>query len=179
MEQHEEILWARPAEFLASEEVPPLEHSYGKNAADLRAQALAAALDGARAALGSFYFAFNHRSMEALASIWADDPLASLNNPVGGITRGLADIIAIYMRIFAGPARVWVEFHDNVEFASADTVVFAGRERGEFLRDGTTVALHIRIPTEVAREAFFKDPEYLAAKPLLKRSTVNIARLVP
>jgi uncharacterized protein (DUF1330 family)/ketosteroid isomerase-like protein len=264
-----------------------LEYSYGKGASDLRAQALSPTVDGARAALQSFYFAFNHRSIEALESIWADDPLISLNNPVGGIIRGLPDIRALYARIFDGPAQVWVELYDIVEYASTDTVVFAGRERGEFLRDGTKVALHIRttrifrylgadrgwrqvhhhgsiddagelaryqravrgestpsaplvfvlnirdsdtyreyreriapimsrygvgvraeyqvaatlhsvtseqqaagedqvnrlavfqFPTEAVREAFFKDPEYLAAKPLLERATLNITKLVP
>lgn len=103
-----------------------------------------ATLDGARAALETFYHAFNQRSLEVLAAVWADDDLIALNNPLGGILRGAHDIRELYRRLFSGPARVWVEFHDIVEYASRDVVVFAGRERGEFARDGDVVDLHIR-----------------------------------
>lgn len=76
--------------------------------------------------------------------MWAPGNLVSLDNPLGGIVRSLEEIRAIYGRIFGGPARVWVEFHDVVEYADATSVVFAGRERGEFARDGRTVPLAIR-----------------------------------
>ncbi|KDA52908.1 hypothetical protein EG19_08710 [Thermoanaerobaculum aquaticum] len=118
--------------------------TYGRDAADRRVEAREPTLEGARAALECFYFAFNNRSLEALAAVWAQNPLISLNNPLGGITRGIDDICALYQRIFDGPARVWVEFYDVVEYAGQDMVVFAGRERGELTQDGVTVPLAIR-----------------------------------
>jgi hypothetical protein len=38
---------------------------------------------------------------------------------------------------------VWVELWDIVEYVGHDTVVFAGRERGEFTQDGRTIPLEI------------------------------------
>lgn len=121
-----------------------LSQTYGRDSLDRRVEAREPTLDGARAALEHFYFAFNLRSLDAIEAAWAQGPLISLNNPLGGIMRGLDDIRALYRRIFGGPAWVWVEFYDVVEYAGRDTVVFAGRERGEFTRDGRTVPLAIR-----------------------------------
>jgi hypothetical protein len=121
-----------------------LSRTYGRDAQDRRMQSRDATIAGARAALECFYCAFNQRSREMLAAVWAPDPLASLNNPLGGIVRGIDAIDALYARVFEGAARVWVELHDIVEYASDDTVIFAGRERGEFSRDGVTVPLAIR-----------------------------------
>ena len=59
-------------------------------------------------------------------------------------TCGRDEIRELYRRIFAGPAQVWVELHGLVEYFTTGTVVFAGRERGEFVRDGQTVPLAIR-----------------------------------
>lgn len=117
---------------------------YGRNAIDRRVEARQPTLEGARAALECFYFAFNHRSLDAFETVWAQGPLISLSNPLEEIMRGLDDIRALYQRIFAGPAQVWVEFYDVVEYVGQDTVVFAGRERGEFMRDGRTIPLAIR-----------------------------------
>lgn len=99
---------------------------------------------GALAALETFYYAFNHRSLEALSSVWLDDPLVQLNNPLGGILRGADAIRSLYQRVLTGPARVWVEFADIVQFRLGDAIVFAGRERGEFAVGGTVVPLAIR-----------------------------------
>ncbi|HBB40200.1 MAG: DUF4440 domain-containing protein [Nitrospirae bacterium CG18_big_fil_WC_8_21_14_2_50_70_55] len=118
--------------------------SYGRAALDLRDEARAPALEGARAALESFYFAFNQRSLAALEGVWAPGPLSALANPLGGIVRGIAEIRALYQRIFDGPARVWVEFYDVVEYVGEESVVFAGRERGEFTRAALTLPLAIR-----------------------------------
>jgi hypothetical protein len=121
-----------------------LSRTYGRAAIDRQVQAREPTLEGARAALECFYFAFNQRSLETLEAVWAQGPLISLNNPLGGIMRGLDDIRVLYQRIFDGPAQVWVEFHDIVEYVGQDTVVFTGRERGEFTRDGRTIPLAIR-----------------------------------
>lgn len=53
-------------------------------------------VEGAHAALETFYHAFNTRSLDLFRQIWVDDPLIQLNNPVGGIVRGAAEIAALY-----------------------------------------------------------------------------------
>lgn len=58
--------------------------------------------------------------------------------------RGIAPIAELYARVFDGPARVWVELHDIVEFDLGGAVVFAGRELGEYELEGTVVPLSIR-----------------------------------
>ena len=121
-----------------------VRYTHGRDARDRREEAREPTTDGARAALESFYHAFNNRSLDVLDAVWAPGELVSLDNPLGGIVRGLEEIRAIYGRIFGGPARVWVEFHDVVEYVDATSVVFAGRERGEFAREGQTVPLAIR-----------------------------------
>lgn len=121
-----------------------LSRTYGRGAIDRRVEAREPTVEGARAALECFYFAFNRRSLDALDAVWAQGPLISLNNPLGGIVRGLEDIRALYQRIFGGAAQVWVEFYDAVEYVGQDTVVFAGRERGEFTHEGRTIPLAIR-----------------------------------
>lgn len=118
--------------------------AYSRDAADRLADAVDPSPFGAAAALETFYHAFNRRSLELLGAVWLDDPLVQLNNPLGGILRGAEAIRSLYARVFDGPARVWVEFGDIVEFRAAGTVVYAGRERGEFTVGATVVPLAIR-----------------------------------
>jgi limonene-1,2-epoxide hydrolase len=125
-------------------EIQAAAGSYGLDAADRRDQARARAVSGARAALESFYFAFNHRSLEVLDGVLAPDDLVTVNNPLGGRSRGREAILALYRRIFSGAARVWVALQDIIEYAATDAVLFAGHERGELTRDGTTLPLSIR-----------------------------------
>lgn len=122
-----------------------LGHGYGRQSANRLSEAGAPGIPGARAALESFYYAFNNGSLEALRQVWIPDPLIRLNNPLGGVTEGSGEITALYDRIFNGPAEVWVEFHDIVEYPlGADAVAYAGRERGQFSNAGRTVDLDIR-----------------------------------
>ncbi len=100
--------------------------------------------EGALAALETFYHGFNTHALALLRQNWLDAPLAQLDNPVGGIMRGAEAVNAVYARIFAGPARVRVEFYDIVAYVSSDMVVFAGRERGTYERDGNSHPLNIR-----------------------------------
>lgn len=92
----------------------------------------------------SFYYAFNHRDLAVLGMVWADHELIQLNNPLGGILRGYEPIAALYSRVFAGSASVWVKLDDIVEFQTDAMVVFAGRETGEFTRNDQTLPLSIR-----------------------------------
>ncbi|MBO0783945.1 MAG: nuclear transport factor 2 family protein [Ktedonobacteraceae bacterium] len=102
------------------------------------------AFEGAAAALETFYHGFNTRTLEVLRQNWLDAPQAQLNNPVGGIKRGLTEVMDVYARIFAGSACVRVEFYDIVAYTSSAMAVFAGRERGTYERDGNVYPLDIR-----------------------------------
>jgi hypothetical protein len=55
---------------------------YGRTAKNRLEEARNPKADGARAALESFYFAFNQRSLEVLRQVWADDAFVQLNNPL-------------------------------------------------------------------------------------------------
>ena len=119
--------------------------SYGPQARNRIAETTEPSSDGARAALETFYFALNNRDAGALRADWTDDPLAQLNNPLGGILRGGEEVAKLYERIFEGPVRVEVTFGDIVEYIGEDHAVFAGRETGTYTRDdGEARPLEIR-----------------------------------
>jgi ketosteroid isomerase-like protein len=119
--------------------------SLGPESRNLLDEATSPGADGALAALESFYFAFNHRDLDAFTQVWTKDALAQLNNPLGGILRGGDAITELYDRVFHGPARVTVTFGDIVEYSGDGHVVFAGRETGEYtVGEGPTVPLSIR-----------------------------------
>jgi len=120
------------------------ESVYGREARNLIQHTRKPGIEGARALLESFYFAFNQRDMAVFAQVWAEHDLIQLNNPLGGILRGYAAIAALYQRVFSGPARVWVELRDIAEFQTGEMVVFAGREQGEFALAGKSIPLSIR-----------------------------------
>jgi ketosteroid isomerase-like protein len=101
-------------------------------------------MEGARAALETFYRAFNTRDLDLLTTVWLDDPLVQLNNPVGGLLRGRDAIADLYARVFQSEAGVWVQFEDIVEVATETCAIFAGRERGEFTAAQETLTLQIR-----------------------------------
>ncbi|MDD2719781.1 MAG: nuclear transport factor 2 family protein [Gallionella sp.] len=124
-----------------------LSHSsrkYGRTAENRIQHAREYGIGGARALVETFYYAFNQRDMEVFAQVWANHELIQLNNPLGGILRGYETIANLYRGILTGPARVWVELDDIVEFESDTMVVFAGRETGEFTRGDKAVSLSIR-----------------------------------
>lgn len=50
-----------------------LAETFGVRARDRREEARASDVSGARAALETFYYAFNQRSAEALGAVWAPD----------------------------------------------------------------------------------------------------------
>jgi len=121
-----------------------IQKTFGRDARDLSERATEPGITGALAALESFYYAFNNGDLEVLRRVWVPNEMIRLNNPLGGIVEGIDPIVAIYDGIFNGPADVWVEFNDIVVYDFGDSAVFAGRERGEFAKNGVTVPLDIR-----------------------------------
>ena len=130
-----------------------LDLEFGTSARDRLAQASDTGFAGALAALETFYAAFNGRDLELLGRIWADGPRVQLNNPLGGLLRGAEPIAALYGRVFHGPVRVWVAFHDVVAYVSPGMVTFAGRERGECKVGDTVLPLAIRTSRVIALTA--------------------------
>ena len=103
-------------------------------------------------ALVQFYRAFNDRDLGLMAENWQDSPEVAMDNPLGGIKRGWPEIRSVYERIFAGAARVQVEFHDYTLHVIGDVFFAVGRERGMFETDGTKLDLAIRT-TRIFRRA--------------------------
>jgi hypothetical protein len=102
---------------------------------NLLADTAAPGIEGARAALETFYYAFNTRSIDLYLQIWADDPLVQVYSPVGGMVRGSAIIAALARRMLSGPARVQTVFEDIVAYITPELEVFTGREHGTYTAD--------------------------------------------
>lgn len=103
-------------------------------------------------ALVQFYRAFNDRDLGLIAENWQDSPDVAMDNPLGGIKRGWPEIRSVYERIFAGSARVQVEFHDYTLHVIGDVFFAVGRERGTFETGSTKLDLAIRT-TRIFRRA--------------------------
>ncbi len=124
---------------------------FGADARHRIAEAAEPGPEGLLAALESFYYALNQRDATVLAAVWSDDDLAQLNNPLGGILRGGEAIVDLYRRIFAGQARLDIEFGDFVEYLGSDHAVVAGRETGTYAVDGSPP-----IPVTIRTSRYFR-----------------------
>ena len=93
--------------------------------------------------------------------------------PLGGIKRGWTEIRSVYERLFNGPARVYVEFHDYTLHVTPELFYAVGRERGRF--ESAEKKLELRIRTsriyrssgglwkQVHHHGSIESPELLAA----------------
>lgn len=95
-------------------------------------------------ALAQFYRAFNGRDLALMAENWEDSADVAMDNPLGGIKRGWPDIRAVYERIFAGAARVQVEFYDYALHVTDGIFYAVGRERGTLVSANSKLDLVIR-----------------------------------
>jgi ketosteroid isomerase-like protein len=98
----------------------------------------------ARGALSEFYRAFNTGDLALMETNWAQSDDAAMDNPVGGIKRGWAEIRSVYERIFTGAAQVQVEFFDYTLHEAAELFWAVGRERGTLTRGDLQLQLAIR-----------------------------------
>ena len=121
-----------------------LQRSFGRDARNQIIKAHERSAEGAIACLETFYYSFNNKDMDTFRSVWYMDRLIQLDNPVGGIVRGITAIEELYSKIFEGPASVWVKFSDIVCYCSGDIVVFAGIETGEFSNEHEIIPLQFR-----------------------------------
>jgi len=95
-------------------------------------------------ALAQFYCAFNSGDMKMMSDNWALSEEIAMDNPLGGIKRGWAEIKPVYDRIFGGSAEVYVEYFDYTIHETEEIFYTVGRERGYFRLDGDEIALAIR-----------------------------------
>ncbi|WP_329261559.1 nuclear transport factor 2 family protein [Actinoallomurus sp. NBC_01490] len=127
-----------------------VDYDFGPAARNRLAGTTLRGREGAVAALETFYYALNSADLDTLAEVWSDDELAQLDNPVGGIIRSGAAITELYRRIFSSGMDLSVTFTDAATYVTADTAVFAGRERCEY-----TDAEGTRVPVEFRTSRFF------------------------
>lgn len=95
-------------------------------------------------ALVQFYCAFNSGDMKKMSENWWHSDEVVMDNPLGGIKRGWAEIQPVYERIFNGPAEVYVEYYDYTTHQSAGMFYTVGRERGYFRLGGEEITIAIR-----------------------------------
>jgi hypothetical protein len=109
-----------------------VDFGFGSQARNRLSKATDPGHAGAVAALETFYYALNHADIEVLTSTWSRDPLAQINNPLGGILRSGEAVAELYRKIFAGRLRVQVTFTDAATYRWPGVAVFAGRESGHY-----------------------------------------------
>ncbi len=123
-------------------------------------------------ALVQFYCAFNSGDLRMMSENWLQSADIAMDNPLGGIKRGWAEIEAVYRRIFNGPAEVYVEYYDYTIHETAEMFYAVGRERGYFRLGGEEITLAIRTSRifrkndghwrQVHHHGSIEDPELLA-----------------
>jgi ketosteroid isomerase-like protein len=75
---------------------------------------------------------------------WDSSGESAMNNPLGGIKRGWAEIRQVYQRLFATPATYSFEFWDYTLHQDGDVFWVVGRERGQLTTNRTTLDLALR-----------------------------------
>ena len=123
-------------------------------------------------ALVQFYCAFNSGDLQMMEQNWAQGDDIAMDNPLGGIKRGWADIRTVYESIFNGPAEVYVEYYDYTIHEVAEMFYAVGRERGYFRLAGEELALAVRTSRifrkekgrwrQVHHHGSIEDPQLLA-----------------
>ncbi len=121
-----------------------INRSFGRDSKNLVNEINLKSFQGAMSALETFHYSFNNKDMEIFNKIWVPHDLIQLNNPLGGIIRGIDNISNLYYKIFTSKANVWVEFYDIISYQSNECVVFAGREKGLFSSGENIIELNIR-----------------------------------
>lgn len=104
-------------------------------------------VDGAEplAALSQFYCALNNRNIALMEVNWDASDEAAMDNPLGGIKRGWAEIRTVYQSLFTGTVRYTFEFYDYTLRRYGELFIAIGRERGRLLtEEGRQVELAIR-----------------------------------
>lgn len=96
-------------------------------------------------ALSQFYRALNTRDIALMEQNWDSSDEAAMDNPLGGIRRGWAEIRSVYQRLFDSPNRYSFEFYDYTLQRYGEIFIAIGRERGQLvMEDAAQLKLAIR-----------------------------------
>lgn len=117
---------------------------HGRSARDLLPRTRERGIGGARAALETFYRAFNAGDRELLLTLWADEPLVHLDDPLGRSVRGHGEIAELYRSLVRRGVLAWIQFDEILEISTNESVIFVGRERGMVMTTDDIVPLRIR-----------------------------------
>jgi ketosteroid isomerase-like protein len=87
----------------------------------------------------------SNRDIALMERNWDNTDEAAMDNPLGGIKRGWAEIRSVYERLFGGGNRYQFEFYDYTLQRYNEVFVAIGRERGQLVTaDGRRLDLAIR-----------------------------------
>ena len=103
-------------------------------------------------ALNQFYKALNSRDIALMEQNWVASPDAAMDNPLGGIMRGWANIRAVYERLFVMKGSYRFEFWDYTLHQTREVFFVVGRERGRLEKDGGALDFAIRTTRLFTRE---------------------------
>lgn len=95
-------------------------------------------------ALAQFYRALKERDLALMEQNWMSTPEAAMDNPLGGIKRGWAEIRQTYEALFNTAWAYSFEFWDYTLHRSAEVFWVVGRERGRLSKEAETLDLAIR-----------------------------------
>jgi SnoaL-like domain len=95
-------------------------------------------------ALAQFYRALNGRDIALMEQNWDNTEQAAMDNPLGGIKRGWAEIKPVYERLFRVDGDYHFEFYDYTLHQFADIFYAVGRERGHVSIRGANLDMKIR-----------------------------------
>lgn len=104
-------------------------------------------------ALAQFYRALNSRDLKLMQRNWANSAESAMDNPLGGIKRGWAEIWPVYEKLFASKGVYRFEFYDYTLHETAELFYVVGRERGELDLNGRPMRLAIRTTRVFRRDA--------------------------
>lgn len=83
--------------------------------------------------------------MALMEQNWDATDEAAMDNPLGDIKRGWAEIRYVYERLFGGANQYQFEFYDYTLQRYGEVFIAIGRERGQFVtEDGLPIDLVIR-----------------------------------
>jgi ketosteroid isomerase-like protein len=124
-------------------------------------------------ALAQFYRALNTRDMSLMEQNWDNTREPAMDNPLGGIKRGWAEIETVYERLFRVDRTYHFEFYDYSLHRFGEVFYVVGRERGQVSKMGNELDMKIRTTRvfrfdgqrwrQVHHHGSIEDPQLLAA----------------
>jgi hypothetical protein len=124
-------------------------------------------------ALAQFYRALNGRDIALMEQNWDNTEQAAMDNPLGGIKRGWAEIKPVYERLFRVGGSYHSEFYDYTLHQFGKIFYVVGRERGRVSARNQELEMKIRTTRvfrfdgsrwpQVHHHGSIDDPQLLAA----------------